>query len=72
MRAISVSSFRNMARSVQFVKLYHMSLSQIVDVHLVRDKKTGQSKGYAFLGYEDQRSTALAVDNFNGYELLGR
>lgn len=39
---------------------------QIVNINLVRDKKTGKSKGFAFLCYEDQRSTILAVDNFNG------
>jgi len=32
---------------------------------MVRDKKTGKTKGYAFICYEDQRSTILAVDNFN-------
>lgn len=32
---------------------------------MVRDKKTGKTKGYAFVCYEDQRSTVLAVDNFN-------
>jgi RNA recognition motif-containing protein len=39
---------------------------EIVDIHLVRDKATGKSKGFAFICYEDQRSTILAVDNFNG------
>ncbi|EKX38457.1 hypothetical protein GUITHDRAFT_48511, partial [Guillardia theta CCMP2712] len=43
-----------------------------VDVHLPRDKKTGKSHGFAFLAYEDQRSTNLAVDNLNGSKLLGR
>ncbi|EUD67359.1 hypothetical protein C922_02065 [Plasmodium inui San Antonio 1] len=43
-----------------------------IDVNLVRDKETGKSKGYCFLAYEDQRSTVLAVDNFNGYKLLDR
>ena len=28
--------------------------------------------GFAFVKYEDQRSTILAVDNFNGIKLLGR
>ena len=37
-----------------------------MDVNLVRDKKTGKTKGFAFVAYEDQRSTILAVDNFNG------
>jgi len=34
---------------------------EVVDVNLVRDKATGKSKGFAFLAYEDQRSTVLAV-----------
>ncbi|KAJ3450313.1 RNA-binding motif protein x-linked [Anaeramoeba flamelloides] len=44
----------------------------VIDTHLVKDKKTGKSKGYAFLAYEDQRSTILAVDNLNNAELLKR
>lgn len=28
--------------------------------------------GFAFLAYEDQRSTTLAVDNISGFKLLGR
>ncbi|XP_064985743.1 zinc finger CCCH domain-containing protein 25-like [Musa acuminata AAA Group] len=45
---------------------------EVVDVNLVRDKSTGKSKGFAFLAYEDQRSTILAVDNLNGAKILGR
>ncbi|KAJ0038760.1 hypothetical protein Pint_23712 [Pistacia integerrima] len=45
---------------------------EIVDVNLVRDKGTGKSKGFAFIAYEDQRSTVLAVDNLNGAQVLGR
>merc|ERR1712066_243714 len=45
---------------------------EIVDVNVVRDKQTGKSKGFAFICYEDQKSTTLAVDNMNGYQLLGR
>lgn len=45
---------------------------EIVDCNLVRDKGTGKSKGFAFLAYEDQRSTNLAVDNLNGAQILGR
>lgn len=45
---------------------------EIVDVHLVRDRKTGKSKGFAFLAYEDQRSTVLAVDNLSGARVGGR
>ncbi|KAJ2487689.1 RNA-binding protein Cwf29 [Coemansia sp. RSA 2050] len=45
---------------------------EIVNINLVRNKETGKSKGYAFLQYEDQRSTILAVDNLNGAKVLGR
>ncbi|XP_069000071.1 RNA-binding motif protein, X-linked 2 isoform X1 [Embiotoca jacksoni] len=45
---------------------------EIVNINLVRDKKTGKSKGFCFVCYEDQRSTVLAVDNFNGIKIKGR
>lgn len=45
---------------------------EVVDVNLVREKATGKSKGFAFLAYEDQRSTILAVDNLNSAKILGR
>ena len=45
---------------------------EVEDINLVRDKATNKSLGYAFVKYEDQRSTILAVDNFNGIKLLGR
>lgn len=43
-----------------------------VHINLVRDKETGKSRGFAFLKYEDQRSTDLAVDNLGGSTILGR
>ena len=49
----------------------YMYMQQIEDVHLVRDKGSGKSKGFAFIKYEDQRSTVLAVDNFNGIKVRG-
>ena len=45
---------------------------EVVDLRLCRDKKTGKPLGFAFLAYEDQRSTVLAVDNMNGAAFLGR
>ncbi|KAJ2194875.1 RNA-binding protein Cwf29, partial [Coemansia sp. RSA 518] len=45
---------------------------EIYNINLVRDKDTHKSKGYAFVQYEDQRSTVLAVDNLNGARVLGR
>ncbi|NXR77191.1 RBMX2 protein, partial [Pycnonotus jocosus] len=45
---------------------------EVVNINLVRDKRTRKSKGFCFLCYEDQRSTILAVDNFNGIKIKGR
>eukprot|EP01138_Halocafeteria_seosinensis_P003464 gb/GECG01003540.1/.p1 GENE.gb/GECG01003540.1/~~gb/GECG01003540.1/.p1 ORF type:complete len:302 (+),score=51.69 gb/GECG01003540.1/:1-906(+) len=45
---------------------------EIEDIHLVRNEETGKSMGFAFVKYEDWRSTILAVDNMNGVEILGR
>jgi RNA-binding motif X-linked protein 2 len=45
---------------------------EIEDINLIRDKETNKSMGFAFLKYENQKSTILAVDNFNGISVLGR
>lgn len=42
---------------------------EIVNINLVRDKATGKSRGFAFICYEDQRSTILSVDNLNGIKV---
>lgn len=39
---------------------------EIEKIHLKRDRETGKSMGYAWIKYEDQRSTILAVDNLVG------
>lgn len=54
------------------VVIVFSQFGEIVDCHLVRDKTSGKSKGFAFICYDDQRSTVLAVDNMNGYQLLKR
>jgi RNA-binding motif X-linked protein 2 len=37
-----------------------------------RHQDTGKPRGFAFLAYEDQRSTVLAVDNLSGTKVGGR
>lgn len=49
--------------------MYHCRYGEVVNINLIRDKDTGKQKGYGFLCYEDQRSTILAVDNFNGIKV---
>lgn len=45
---------------------------EVVDVNLIKDKTTGKSRGFAFLAYENQKSTILAVDNLSGAKVAGR
>lgn len=45
---------------------------EVMNINMPRDKETGKPKGFAFLMYEDQRSTVLAVDNLNGSNVLER
>ncbi|KAM7538688.1 hypothetical protein Aperf_G00000049750 [Anoplocephala perfoliata] len=45
---------------------------EVANINLVRDKDTGRSKGFAFLCYENQKSTVLATDNLNGIKVAGR
>lgn len=45
---------------------------ELIDVNLVKDKDTGKPRGFAFVAYEDQRSTTLAVDNLSGTRITGR
>lgn len=42
---------------------------EVVNINLVRDKGTGKSRGFCFICYQDQRSTNLIVDNFNGIKV---
>nr|CDS26425.1 RNA binding motif protein 2 [Hymenolepis microstoma] len=45
---------------------------EVANINLVRDKDTGRSKGFAFVCYENQKSTILATDNLNGIKIAGR
>lgn len=54
------------------VVIVFSQFGEVVDCNLIRDKETGKPKGFAYICYEDQRSTVLAVDNMNGFQLLKR
>lgn len=63
------------AHKRSYVVVAPLRYGEIVNINLVRDKKTGKSKGFCFICYEDQRSTILAVDNLNSIKVklyLGR
>ncbi|MEQ2176577.1 hypothetical protein GOODEAATRI_029362, partial [Goodea atripinnis] len=70
----SFIQLRGVAENVKHRATFYnpVRYGEIVNINLVRDKKTGKSKGFCFVCYEDQRSTILAVDNFNGIKIKGR
>lgn len=70
MRLLSVGIFKTLFYSILLNgKFYFYRYGEVVNINLIRDKLTGKQKGFCFLCYEDQRSTILAVDNFNGIKV---
>lgn len=47
-------------------------LGTVTHINMVRDEASKKPRGFCFLEFRDQRSTVLAVDNFNGAELYER
>ena len=62
----------NFFKLTTFLRFSSYRYGVIEGIKLHREPDTGKSKGFCFLRYRDPRSCALAVDNFNGIELLKR
>ena len=45
---------------------------RVESVRIMRDNKTGRSRGYAFVGMENPQDAELAKNELNGTELKGR
>lgn len=45
---------------------------QVVTVDVIKDRDTGQSKGFAFITMGSQADAAKAIADFNGKEVGGR
>jgi RNA recognition motif-containing protein len=44
----------------------------VATVSLIKDRDTGQSKGFAFIEMSNQVEAEAAISKFNGYSLAGR
>ena len=44
----------------------------VVAVDVIRDRDTGNSKGFAFITMSNQADASKAISNFNGKEVGGR
>jgi len=51
---------------------YFERCGRVAHITVGINKRTGQSKGYAFVEYEDRRDAEDAYERFNGYSLEGR
>ena len=63
---------RGASMEANLVSNVAQALHMVLSLHPRRDKETGKQRGFAFLAYEDQRSTVLAVDNLSGARVGGR
>ena len=47
-------------------------VGKIVQVNLITDKFSGQSKGFAFVEMETEEEAKKAIEKFNNFEMSGR
>ncbi|KAK3151788.1 hypothetical protein QOZ80_3AG0250530 [Eleusine coracana subsp. coracana] len=45
---------------------------EVVDIHIPRDRRTGDSRGFAFVRYKYQDEAQMAVDKLDGRRVNGR
>jgi cold-inducible RNA-binding protein len=57
------------ATTAEDLRLLFASVSGVVSVDLVKDKRTGRPKGFAFMEMVSQGDAGKAVSEFNGYFL---
>jgi RNA recognition motif-containing protein len=48
------------------------SCGEVTDVHIVQDRETGQSRGFAFVTMGTAAEAAKAISTLNGSDLGGR
>jgi cold-inducible RNA-binding protein len=56
----------------QAVESLFTEAGPVESVRLMRDKATGQSRGFAFVEMQSEEGAQAAIDRFNGQELEGR
>jgi RNA recognition motif-containing protein len=48
------------------------SFGQVISARIIKDKYTGQSKGFGFVEMPEQSQAQAAIKSLNGKELLGK
>ena len=68
---IYVGNLPYSADNAQLSQLFS-AYGEVVDVRVITDRGTGQSKGFAFVEMSDEESARRAIAELNGYMLGGR
>ena len=54
------------------IKQAFESFGQVISARIVKDKYTGQSRGFGFVEMPEQSQAQAAIKSLNGKELLGK
>jgi RNA recognition motif-containing protein len=54
------------------VRTLFSEAGEVTDVHVVTDRETGRSRGFAFVTMGTQEQAAKAIERFHGMSLEGR
>ena len=54
------------------LKKFFAQFGDVAKLRVSRSKKTGRSKGYAFLEFKDKTVGTVAVETMNGYLMFGK
>ena len=58
--------------SVETLRQAFETFGQVSSARIVKDKYSGQPRGFGFVEMPDQKRAQAAIENLNGKELLGR
>lgn len=54
------------------VRTLFSEVGSVSSVRLIKDRDTGESKGFAFVEMTDDAEAQTAIDQFSGYQMDGR
>lgn len=56
----------------QELEAFFAEQGKVVSAAVIKDRDSGQSKGFGFVEMEDETAAKAAIENLNGKELSGR
>lgn len=56
----------------QELEAFFAEIGKVLSAFVIKDRDSGQSKGFGFVEMEDDKDAAKAIQELNGKELSGR